>query len=163
MARKKREWERPAIFAFGVAFVIVLLILAMFFPSPTDFQYFVFRTVLALAAAGVAALIPGLLDIDMPLIRAGGALAVLILVYKFTPASLVITKPPPSETVVVVKICAGEYERNCQPHDVYQYCDVLPDNWAKPHCSSYTVQRLDTRDGNKCGYTLDQVICKGPR
>jgi hypothetical protein len=53
-------WERISIFAFGVIFVIALLLLAIFFPEPTPFQYQVFRIVLALAAAGVAALIPGL-------------------------------------------------------------------------------------------------------
>jgi hypothetical protein len=58
MPKKKTEWEKPAIFVFGVAFVVVLIVLAVFFPNPSDFQYFIFRTVLALAAAGVAALIP---------------------------------------------------------------------------------------------------------
>jgi hypothetical protein len=53
----------------------LLLVLAIFFPNPTDFQYFIFRTVIALAAAGVAALIPGLLQIKIPAIQAGGALS----------------------------------------------------------------------------------------
>src|SRR6266481_4054305 len=100
---KGRDWERPAIFVFGVAFVICLIALAIFFPNPSAFQYATFKTVLALAAAGVAALIPGLLNIDLPAVRAGGALAVLILVYEFSPASLVVP-------TVTYRICAGEYE-----------------------------------------------------
>ncbi len=42
-------------FVFGVAFVVALLVLAIKFPNPALFQYNVFRIVLALAAAGVAA------------------------------------------------------------------------------------------------------------
>jgi len=83
--------ERIAIFIFGVAFVLTLLALAIKFPEPTPFQYTVFRIVLALAAAGVAALIPGFIQVQYrDAIRAGGALAVFVIVYFFSPASLVI-------------------------------------------------------------------------
>jgi MFS family permease len=81
--------EKMMTFAFGVVFVAALMIIAMFFPSPTPFQYTVFRIVLALAAAGIAALIPGLISIQMPWVRAGGAIAVFVLVYNFSPAALV--------------------------------------------------------------------------
>ena len=184
----RREWESVAVFAFGVVFILLLLGLAIFFPVPTDFQYFVFRTVIALAAAGIAAPVPGLLNINIPGISAGGALAVLVLVFKFSPASLVAQAPPSapkgevekptiaapappqpgsaapqSPVVVVIKICSGEYERNCSSHDVYQYCGLSADDWARSRCASFKVQRLDSRDGNKCGYTLDQVICTSPK
>ena len=54
--------------------------------------------------------------------------------------------PPPSPPVVVVyRICSGEYERNCSPHTMYQYCGFSVDAWAKAHCASFTAQRLDTR------------------
>lgn len=163
------EWERPAIFAFGIAFIVVLLILAIFFPNPTPFQFEVFKTVLALAAAGVAALIPGLLNVDLPAVRATGALAVLILVYKFSPAALVVPPPPtpqppaPQPVVVNYKICSGEYERNCPPHDIYQYCYEDPKVWAAAKCTSSVVQQLSSTSGNKCGYTTYQVICTGPK
>jgi len=177
---KPGEWEKIAIFAFGVAFVVLLLVLAIFFPNPTDFQYFIFRTVIALAASGVAALIPGLLHVELPAARAGGALAVFILVYQFSPASLVTqsTPPPKSGTAVnspppvvnaptpitvTYKICTGEYERNCPSHDIYQYCYVPVENWARAHCESFRISRLDTRDENKCGYSIDQVICTSPK
>jgi hypothetical protein len=151
------RWERPAIFVFGVVFVVVLIVLGIFFPTPTESQDRIFRTVLALAAAGVAALIPGLLHIDTPWLRAGGALAVFVLIFKFSPATLI------APVVTEYRVCAGEYERACQPHDVYQYCDVSTDGWAKARCSSFKVIRLDTKDGNKCGYLLDRVICTGPK
>jgi hypothetical protein len=41
--------------AFRFGLVIVILVLAIALPSPTAFQYTVFRVVLALACSGVAA------------------------------------------------------------------------------------------------------------
>ena len=79
-----------AIFAFGVVFVGALLLLAIRFPHPSDFQYLVFRIVLALASAGIAALIPGFLEIELQTwLKAGGALAVFAIVYFKSPANLV--------------------------------------------------------------------------
>src|SRR5712691_5150601 len=93
-------WERIAIFAFGVAFVIVLLVLAVIFPQPTPFQYTVFRIVLALAGAGIAALIPGFIELAYKrVIRAGGALGVFVVLYFFSPASLVAIPPLSSNDV----------------------------------------------------------------
>ena len=81
--------ERYIAFVFGVVFVIVLLLLAIKFPNPTPFQYTVFRIVLALAAGGVAAMIPGFLTITVSKwLRAGGALAVFAVVYFYSPAGL---------------------------------------------------------------------------
>ena len=88
----KRAMQQQIAFAFGLLFVIVLLGLALAIPSPTDFQYTVFRIVLALAAAGVAAMLPGFLSVDISAgIRAGGALAVFIIVYFFSPAQMVLS------------------------------------------------------------------------
>lgn len=76
----------------GVVFVAACVMLAIRFPEPTPFQLFVFRTVLALSAAGAAAAIPGFLSVTMNLsgfaIRAGGALAVFLIVYRLNPATL---------------------------------------------------------------------------
>lgn len=85
-----RQHERIAVFVFGVLFVILLIVLALFVPKPTPFQYTVFRIVLALAAAGVAAFIPGFIDVAISnWLRAGGAIAVFVIVYFFSPANLV--------------------------------------------------------------------------
>src|SRR5712692_5357817 len=85
-------WGTGTAFAFGVIFVIALLILAIAFPNPTPFQYTVFRIVLALSAAGVAAIIPGFIEIRMKqLIQAGGAIAVFVIVYFFSPVELVVS------------------------------------------------------------------------
>jgi hypothetical protein len=91
-------WEKVAAFVFGTSFVVALLALAVLFPEPTPFQYQVFRIVLTLACAGVAAVIPGFLalrtDTAGLLIRAGGALAVFVLVYLQNPAQLVVPEVP---------------------------------------------------------------------
>lgn len=74
-------------FVFGVVFTITLLTLAIFLPNPTEFQFIVFRIVLALAAAGVAAMIPGILEVRWSnWIKAGGALGVFVITYLYNPA-----------------------------------------------------------------------------
>jgi hypothetical protein len=81
-------------FLFGVIFVVTMLVLAIEVPNPTPFQYTVFRVVLALAAAGVAAMIPGFLELTVPdWIRAGGALAVFVVVFFYNPANLLAPSP----------------------------------------------------------------------
>jgi hypothetical protein len=61
------------------------------------------------------------------------------------------------------KICTGEYERACQPHDVYLYCGVNPEIWARDRCTTYSIQQLNSYGGNKCGYGLLEVQCNGPK
>lgn len=93
LASAERLGPRLAVFVFGVVFVITLLVLAIRFPHPTPFQYTVFRIVLALAAAGVAAFIPGFLDVRVStFLTASGAFAVFAVVYFFSPAKLVVKK-----------------------------------------------------------------------
>jgi hypothetical protein len=82
-------------FVFGTVFVVTILTLVTLLPNPTPAQYEIFRIVIALAAGGVAAVIPGLLNIQMQFgltegqklaIQAGGALAVFVIVYFYSPA-----------------------------------------------------------------------------
>jgi hypothetical protein len=88
-------------FGFGVAFIILLLMLAIAFPNPTAFQYLVFRIVLSLAAAGFAGVIPGFIELKIKpnakfLIHAGGALAVFVMVYRLEPAKLILNPEAPT-------------------------------------------------------------------
>jgi hypothetical protein len=86
-------WERITIFVFGLTFLVTLLVLAIFFSAPTSFQYTVFRVTLALAAAGIGAFLPGFLEVRYKsYVRAGGALALFVLIYFFSPAALVTTR-----------------------------------------------------------------------
>jgi len=87
--------EEIYIFIFGAVFIVTLIILAIKFPSPTPFQYNVFRTILSLAAAGIAVMIPGFIDIELNavtglIVKAGGALAVFSLTFFFNPAKLAV-------------------------------------------------------------------------
>jgi hypothetical protein len=83
--------EKYLAFIFGVVFVGALIVLAISFPIPSPFQYTVFRIVLALAAAGVAAMIPGFLEVQVSKwIRGSGALGVFLVVYFFSPAALAV-------------------------------------------------------------------------
>lgn len=85
-------------FIFGAVFIAVLLGIAvtiMFRERPVPSEaMFIFRVVLALAAGGVGAVLPGLIDLQIGsagkvLIQAGGALALTVLVYLFNPPNQV--------------------------------------------------------------------------
>lgn len=87
--------DKYLIYGFSIAFIIVILTIAIAFPSPTPFQYTVFRIVLALFSAGVAAMIPGVIDVNLTItkrnyIRAGGAIAIFVIIYFYSPAALVL-------------------------------------------------------------------------
>jgi hypothetical protein len=68
-----------------------------------------------------------------------------------------------SLSTITYKVCTGEIESNCRPHDKYLYCYSDAAAWAKSICTSFTIQRVETYGGNKCGYSLDVVVCTGPR
>lgn len=74
-------------YVFGVVFVIILLLITFIAPNPSSFQYTIYRTVLALAGAAVAAVIPGFIEVNISnWLRAGGALAVFVILYFWNPA-----------------------------------------------------------------------------
>ena len=85
----RKSTQRSIAFAFGVVFLSIILIVALVEPNPTPFQYTVFRIVLALAAGGVAAMIPGFIQAEVGTwLRAGGAMAVFVVVYFASPAEI---------------------------------------------------------------------------
>lgn len=91
--------------AFGFIALIALFAVAIFFPHPGPLLVTIARVTLALACAGIAAVIPGLLTIELRptvanIVRAGGALAVFVLVYFFSPAGLITSpdEPDPGPT-----------------------------------------------------------------
>ena len=86
------KWEKITGFIFGVTFVTALLILIVFIPDPTPAQWAIFKTILALAAAGVGGILAGTIQVEGALqkwtVRAGGAFALFVLVFFFSPAGL---------------------------------------------------------------------------
>jgi hypothetical protein len=98
-AKTQTTRDRGLAFAFGLIFVVTVLAIVLAVPDPTPSQWFVFRVVLALAAAGIGAVIPGLLVVHVStMVRAGGALALFVLVYSMNPPAL-ISKPQATQTI----------------------------------------------------------------
>ncbi|MDM8554338.1 carboxypeptidase regulatory-like domain-containing protein [Desulfococcaceae bacterium HSG7] len=100
-SEKPPAWVLIVSVASGLAFLVILLALAVFIPQPTPFQIFVFRVVLSLAAAAFGATISGFLTIRLPfgkrgLIAATGALALCVMVYQINPPALMSEKVQPS-------------------------------------------------------------------
>lgn len=100
LRRRVPVTDKLLAFIFGVVFLSIILLIAIFIPNPTGFSYTIFRIVVALAAAGIGAVIPGFLNVSFRnLLRAGGAVALFIIVYFFAPAAIGstdgITPPPP--------------------------------------------------------------------
>lgn len=103
--------ERLLAFGFGVVFVVVMLAIALFVPNPTATQWFTFRVVLALAAAGIGALLPGLISVTAgPFIKAGGALALFVLIFWFNPAKLVTASSPDSKLHLSIPSLGKPYD-----------------------------------------------------
>ena len=78
-------------FLFGCVALGAVLWLAFRAPTLSDQQFEILRIVLALAGGGVGAVIPGFLDVSMTpntkfALRAGGALAVFVVLYFWSPA-----------------------------------------------------------------------------
>ncbi len=133
--------ERILAFLFGVIFVIALLVLAVVIQTPTPFQYTVFRIVLALAAGGVASMIPGFLEVTISnWLRAGGALAVFVVVYFFNPAQLTGVQVKTAQQVEIEKsIVTASRSGNGQ-----SLIDVVvdnPDTMSKPE---FYLQRYNS-------------------
>jgi hypothetical protein len=74
----------------GLGLVLLLLALVVFIPCPSEGQYIVFRLVLALGLAALAAIVPGILQVAWnSAIKASGALAVFVVAYLMDPAARV--------------------------------------------------------------------------
>src|SRR5436190_19423914 len=89
---RMQSWEKVTVWIAGVLFVLFLLIIAIWIPEPTEFQIFVFRVVLALAAGAVGSVIPGILQVEGRIgrffLRATGALALFVIIYSINPPAL---------------------------------------------------------------------------
>lgn len=161
MTDKENPWirrvvtERLAVFVFGVIFVTALLVLAVVIDHPTPFQYTIFRIVLALAAAGVATFIPGLIIIaPRPGLRAGGAMAVFAIVYFFSPAQFVAGEKPiaPTDPYAIYLIRDNGLTGTCPQIRAdsieFPYSDVIQ-NASYSEFTSLVARALDS-----LGYSL---------
>ncbi len=92
------RFEMGLAFLFGCMALAAVLWLAFRGGNVSDQQFEILRIVLALAGGGVAAVIPGFLDLNVKAgtklgLRAGGALAVFVVLYFWSPAHW--TQPAP--------------------------------------------------------------------
>lgn len=84
--RGKLDVNALLAFAFGVIFLTTMLAFATLIPNPSGFSQWVFAVTTSLAGAGIGAVTPGILNITLPYARAGGALAVFLIVFLNKPA-----------------------------------------------------------------------------
>lgn len=68
----------------------------------------------------------------------------------------------PVKAAKTYRFCFGEYERACQTHDIYDYCYTDQHKWANAHCSTHQIVSVTSYGGNKCGYTIFDVVCENP-
>jgi hypothetical protein len=74
-------------FVFGAIFVITILVFTAVVKNPSPTEIWTYRIILALAAAGVAAILPGFIDIKYKgFVQAGGAIGVFVLILLAFPA-----------------------------------------------------------------------------
>jgi hypothetical protein len=80
-------------FLTGAFFLLLIVGIVAFGDEPTPAQFLIYRTVIALGGAGFAVTLTGQLEIAFPIFRRGSikaaaAFAVFVILYFFTPASL---------------------------------------------------------------------------
>lgn len=87
------KWQLVTGLVIGIVFALIILVLVVFIPNPTPSQFFVFRGLFAVSLAAVAAIIPGLLNVESRFnkfsIKATGAIAVFVLVWLLNPPALI--------------------------------------------------------------------------
>jgi tetratricopeptide (TPR) repeat protein len=97
---------------FGIAFASAIITAALYVSNPTEFQYWVFRVVLSLAAAAVGGVASGVVDIKISsAVRVGGAAVVGAAVYLIDPPNLIVDKTT-REINRLLSIADGEVADN---------------------------------------------------
>ena len=90
---KTPKWQLITILIVGLLFSMIILALAVFIPNPTNTQFFIFRGIFSVSLAAIAAVIPGLLNVESRFqsfsIKATGAIAVFIIVWLLNPPAII--------------------------------------------------------------------------
>lgn len=90
-------------FVFGAIFIVTILVFTTVVKDPSPTAIWTYRVILALAAGGVAAILPGFIDVKYKgFVQAGGAVGVFVLVLVAFPA------PEPAPEKVVATERAAE-------------------------------------------------------
>lgn len=145
--------------ALGVIFLIAMLVMAWHIPNPTPMQIKVFEVTLALAAGGVGAAIPGSLNlVHGKLVRAGGALALVLMVLFFQSkinSSVLQFKEPETPARPIALAFVELYDRN----EVDQAWDAL-DPAAVGHSidNRNTFEELTASARTPLGHSVRRVF-----
>jgi hypothetical protein len=87
------KWQLVTGLCVGLVFSLIILALVVLIPNPTAIQFFIFRGLFAISLAAIAAIIPGLLNVETRFqkfsVRATGAIAVFVLVWLLNTPALV--------------------------------------------------------------------------
>lgn len=87
------KWQLITGLVIGILFALIILIAVVSIPNPTSTQFFIFRGVFAISLAAIAAIIPGLLNVESRFqkfsIKATGAIAVFVIVWLLNPPALI--------------------------------------------------------------------------
>lgn len=94
MLKTGNKWQWPMV--WGIGFTCAILVLAIFFPNPTKFQYIVFRLVITIAISGLAATsLNGVIEVKFgKWLTATGTFAIFVIVFFYNPAALVVEEIP---------------------------------------------------------------------
>jgi hypothetical protein len=68
-----------------------------------------------------------------------------------------------------VRICVGQYESRCAPHDLHLECGADVEEKAREICRrrdnqrqpDYNIVKGADLPGNRCGYASFLVVCRG--
>lgn len=87
------KWQLITGLIIGLLFAAAILVLVVFIPNPTPHQFLIFRGGFAIALAAIAAIIPGLLNVESRFqkfsIKASGAITVFVLVWLLNPPAII--------------------------------------------------------------------------
>lgn len=91
--KETAKWQLITGLVIGILFAFIILIAVVFIPNPTSTQFFIFRGFFAISLAAIAAIIPGLLNVESRFqkfsIKATGAIAVFVIVWLLNPPALI--------------------------------------------------------------------------
>jgi hypothetical protein len=57
------------------------------------------------------------------------------------------------------KVCRGQYESNCDPHNLFVGCSEGVNTWANRNCAKFNLAMTGARAGDLCGYSTANLTC----
>lgn len=124
------NWERIACFLFGVCFLSAMLIIALKYSKPTEFQIFIFRIVTAISVAGIGAMLPGAINVQVShKIKAGGSVGLFVIIYFFNPPALITDYTPFSDSIRRADAAAASHQYAAAETFLKNAATTKPESW----------------------------------